>query len=199
MTRDRLQQVLDAIDRANARDPNQVMTGDGTRPAEQVYGERMTSALEGFSKATSDHLQIAARAQHIERWLHPRDHYPAGRVGYLKWRTELRSYHARRAGELMDAAGYGEADIDRVRTLIEKKGIKRDAEVQTLEDVVCLVFLEHYAGDFIAKHDDDKVSDILRKTARKMSPEGIAAATELTLPERLGRLLADGLTADDNG
>ena len=186
---DRLNQVLDAIDQANAMDPNSIRDGDGVRPAELVYGERMSATLDRFSKTASDHLRIAVRAQHIERWTSLRDSYPAGRTGYLKWRSDLKAFHARRAGELMKAAGYDQADVDRVGVLIGKKGIKRELEVQTLEDVVCLVFLEHYASDFIAKHEDDKVVDILMKTARKMSAEGLAAAKQLQLPDRLGRLL----------
>jgi len=189
----RLKQVLDAIDRANAMDPNVSMDDDSLRPSELVYGERMSETLDHFCETASDHLRIAVRAQHIERWTSLRDSYPTGREGYLKWRSDLKSFHARRAGELMDAAGYDQADIDRVAALIGKKGIKRDPEVQMLEDVVCLVFLKHYAGDFIAKHQDAKVVDILRKTARKMSDDGIAAATKLPLPERLGRLLTKTL------
>lgn len=188
-----LNKVLEAIDRANAMDPNVSQDGDTLRPSALVYGERMSQTLDRFCGKASDHLRIAVRAQHIERWTSSRDSYPTGREGYLKWRADLKSFHARRAGELMDAAGYEQADIDRVATLIAKKGIKRDPEVQTLEDVVCLVFLEHYAGEFIAKHPDAKVADILRKTARKMSEEGITAATRLPLPERLGRLLTKTL------
>lgn len=191
--KNRLNEVLVAIDRANAMDPNVSQDGNTLRPSALVYGERMSETLDRFCEKTSDHLHIAVRAQHIERWTSARDGYPAGREGYLKWRSDLKSFHARRAGELMEAAGYDQTDIDRVATLISKKGIKRDPEVQMLEDVVCLVFLKHYAGEFIAKHPDEKVVDILRKTARKMSDEGIAAATELPLSERLGRLLSQTL------
>ena len=186
-------QTLSSIDQVNAKDPNTVSDGSAMRPAELVYGERMSNALARFSEAASDHLRIAVRAQHIGRWMHPRASYPAGRTGYLKWRSDLKEHHARQAGELMKAAGYGQSDIDRVATLIGKKGNKRDREVQVLEDVACLVFLEHYAGEFIAKHPDAKVTDILRKTARKMSDEGVTAATRLPLPERLGRLLTKTL------
>lgn len=191
MEKSRLSLVLDAIDRANAEDPNTTSDGAAMRPAELVYGERMSAALARFCEAAGDHLRIAVRAQHIERWRHPRTGYPDGRAGYLKWRSDLKAFHARRAGELMQAAGYSQSDIDRVANLIGKKGIKRDPEVQTLEDVACLVFLEHYAGEFIAKHDDEKVADILKKTARKMSDDGAAAAANLHLPERLGRLFAE--------
>ena len=190
MSGSRLDRVLAAIDRANAEDPNTVRDGDAVQPAELVYGRRMSAALDRFCPTASDHLRIAVRAQHIERWTCPRDSYPAGRAGYLKWRADLKAFHARRAGELMEAEGYDRPDIDRVETLVGKQGIKRDPEVQTLEDVACLVFLEHYAEEFIAKHDDQKVIDILQKTARKMSAEGVEAATKLALPERLGKLLA---------
>lgn len=186
---DRLNQVLDAIDCANAMDPNVIQDGVSMRPAELVYGERMSGALEQFYETASDHLRIAVRAQHIERWVSSRDSYPTGRAGYLKWRSDLKTYHARRASELMNAAGYNHADTDRVAILIAKKDIKHDLEVQMLEDVACLVFLQHYAGDFIAKHHDEKVADILRKTTRKMSTDGITAAKKLLLPERLAKLL----------
>lgn len=193
MTQSRLDQTLDLVDQANASDPNFVVVDGRERPFELVYGRRMSSALEKFSASASEHLQIAVRAHHIERWRSLRKDYPEGRAGYLKWRSDLKSFHARRAGELMNQAGYDEPDIDRVGVLINKKGLKRDPEVQMLEDVICLVFLEHYAGDFIAKHDDDKVLDILRKTGRKMSADGISAASKLVMPDRLAGLLGKAL------
>jgi hypothetical protein len=60
--------------------------------------------------------------------------------------------------------------------------LKSDAEAQTLEDVVDLVFFEHYLADFVASHDtydEVKFRDILAKTAKKMSPRGRAAALSL--------------------
>ena len=87
---DRLSQVLDAIDSANARDPNVDPVGTSSRPSELLYGERMSETLDHFCEAASDHLRIAARAQHIERWTSLRNSYPAGREGYLKWRSDLK-------------------------------------------------------------------------------------------------------------
>jgi hypothetical protein len=193
VTTDRLDAVIQEIDRANARDPRSVDDGGTQRPAELVYGERMSRALQSFCPGASDHLRIAIRAQHIERWTSPRDSYPEGRVGYLKWRKDLKDFHARRAAELMREAGYGGDDIDRVASLIRKERLKLDAEAQTLEDVACLVFLERYAAEFIADHADDKVVDILAKTARKMSADGLAAAARLPLQDRLARLLGQAL------
>ena len=189
----RLARVLSAIDEANALDPNSVLDRGAERPAELVYGERMSEKLQQFQNNAPDHLRIAVRGQHIERWKRPRDDYPAGREGYLRWRSDLKVYHAQRVAELMRQEGCDQADIDRVSELVSKKGIKRDLGAQAVEDVACLVFLEFYAADFIDKHDDEKIVGILRKTARKMSPDGIAAAAKLVLSSRLGHLLSSAL------
>ncbi len=193
MSEPRLDTVLGLIDKANAADPNTIDDDGRDRPAELVYGERMDSALAGFRPGSSEHLQIAARGQHIERWTSPRHSYPEGRVGYLKWRKDLKDFHARRTAELMTEAGYGEDDCARVGALIRKERLKQDPEAQTLEDTACLVFLEHYAAEFIDGHTDEKVIDILAKTARKMSSDGIAAAAGLPMAPRLAALLTRAL------
>jgi len=193
MTSERRARVFELIDAANAADPIAVTTPQGNRPAELVYGERMSEMLERFHPGAGDHLAIAARGQHIERWTSPRASYPEGRTGYLKWRKDLKDYHAHRVSALMAEAGYAPPDVERVAALIRKERYKFDPEGQALEDVVCLVFLKHYAGDFIARHDDDKVVSILAKTATKMSPEGLETARRLALPDRLARLLVAAL------
>lgn len=195
MSNDRLEKTLSAIDAANSRDPRQVSVGGENVPVELVYGQRMSDVLGEFAPDASEHLKIAARAQHIERWTSPRKSYPEGKAGYLKWRADLKDYHAKRAGELMAQAGYEEGDIERVRAIVGKKGIKRDAEVQVLEDTACIVFLKYYAAEFIAPHDDEKVITILAKTARKMSEDGIAAAAKLPIDQRVGRLLNKALNS----
>jgi hypothetical protein len=193
MSKERLNRVIALIDAVNAADPNVIATPDGPRPAELVYGERMSTELARFCPHAGDHLAIAVRGQHIERWTSPRSDYPQGRGGYLKWRKDLKDHHAARVSALMAEAGYATPDVERVAGLIRKERLKRDPDAQTLEDVVCLVFLAHYADAFIAKHDDEKVVSILAKTAVKMSPEGLEAASHLALPERLGRLLGKAL------
>lgn len=181
---ERLVAVLAAIDAVNAADPS---------GRALLYGRRMSEALARFRADASDVLQIAARAQHIERWIIPRESYPEGRIAYLTWRKDLQKHHAQRTGDLMAAAGFGAEPMSRVAALLKKERLKQDAETQALEDVICLVFLEHEAPEFIAKYDDDKVKDILRKTARKMSAQGLAAAGSLKLAPRLARLLGEAL------
>jgi Domain of unknown function (DUF4202) len=189
----RLNDVIAAIDAANECDPNTVEVDGRREPAELVYGRRMSATLARMAPAASEPLRIAARGQHIERWTSPRQRYPEGRVGYLRWRKDLQDFHARRVGEIMAAAGSDPDAIARVGALVRKERLKADAEAQMLEDVACIVFLEHYLGDFLRKTDAGKLAGILAKTWRKMSPLGREEAEKLALPPPVPTLLEQGL------
>lgn len=189
----RLESVLAAIDEANARDPTPAEADGKMLARALLYGRRMSAVLADFMPDAPEVLRIAARAQHIERWVIPRASYGQGRIAYLTWRKDLQQHHAKRCGELMRAAGYGDDDIGKVGALLRKERLKVDPLTQALEDVICLVFLQYEAPEFIALHDDDKVRDILAKTARKMSPSGLAAAGKLSLEPRLAKLLGQAL------
>lgn len=191
-----LDAALEAFDHANNADPNQECLGDISLPKELVYGQRMSEILSEFDPDASIHLQLAARAQHIERWKSPRSDYPEGRAGYKKWRSQLYLFHAQRAGELMQEVGYGTEDIDRVKFLLQKRHLKRDPETQALEDVICLVFLKYYFEDFVAKYDhyeEAKVIDIVQKTWAKMSEKGQNAALKLDFSENISNILKKSL------
>jgi len=190
---DKLGAAIAAIDAANATDPNREDDNGTLRPKELLYAERMSRCLDILAPDAGDALKIAARAQHIERWKSPRESFPEGRTGYLQWRKELQRFHATRTGEILEQAGYDDAAIAKVRSLLMKRNLKSDPDAQTLEDVICLVFLESYFGDFSAKHEDDKVVDIVRKTWKKMSPKGHEAALKLALPERAQQLVGRAL------
>jgi Domain of unknown function (DUF4202) len=171
---DRLKRALALIDAANAADPK----GEA-----MVYGQRMSAELERLVPEASEVLQIAARGQHVERWLLPRSDYPEGKAGYLDWRREQGRRHAARVAGIMTEAGYPAGDTDRVGVLLRKEGIKRDPEVQALEDVICFVFLKFHFTPFAAERGEEQTLDIVRKTARKMS-EGARARVleEFDLP-----------------
>ena len=188
----RFDEVIAAIDSTNARDPNRVEVAGRLAPAELVYGQRMSETLARMAPDASEHLRIAARGQHIERWTSPRNRYPAGRTGYLSWRKDLKDYHASRVGEIMAKTGYRPDDIGRVAALIRKERMRSDPDAQMLEDVVCVVFLKHYIGDFMEKTDQAKLGTILIKTWNKMSANGRAHALQLNLPPIVPILLARG-------
>ena len=185
------------LDAFNAEDPNR-LTVDGQPVAKELhYARRMSVWLDKIAPGASDALKLAARAQHIGRWTSPRSDYPMDKAGYYKWRRALYVFHADTASKLLTEAGIEAATIARVGELLRKENIKTDAEMQTLEDVVCLVFLENFYTDFSRKHDDNKVIDILRKTWKKMSPAGHAAALDLAkaLPEDRLKLIERALAA----
>lgn len=193
---ERFRRAIAAIDALNSEDPQQVTTGDREVAGELLYSERMSERLAAFEPGASEQLRLAARCQHVQRWKIPRDAYPRDRKGYKQWRTELGRMHADIAATVLRGAGYDEDSVARVQMMLRKEKLKRDAEVQTLEDVICLVFLEHYFADFAADHPRDKLVNILRKTWNKMSPRGHEAALQLDLPPDLAELVGSAL-ADD--
>lgn len=190
-----LENILQAIDNVNSQDPNQETVDGQSVPKELLYSQRMSQCLTQFQPQASEELQIAARAQHIKRWSVPRSDYPMDRQGYKQWRTGLGKFHADTTAALMAEAGYTEEQQARVATLLQKKFLKRDEEVQCLEDVICLVFLEFYLEDFVAKHssDENKLIGIIQKTWRKMSEKGHEAALKLPLSEAMGALVGKAL------
>ena len=175
----RLDDALRRFDEANAEDPNTEMVDGQPLPKELVYGQRMSARLAGFAPDAPETVELAARAQHIRRWEVPRDSYPEGRAGYLKWRTDLYKRHGDIAGAIMEEVGYDDDTIARVKALLRKRGLKTDPDVQVLEDVICLVFLEHYFHDFAQKHEREKLIPIVQKTWKKMTDRAHEAALQL--------------------
>lgn len=180
----RFETAIALIDKKNSEDVNTYQVSGMNYPKELLYSQRMTRKLLQFEPNASKALQIAARAQHICRWQIARDEYPMDRVGYLKWRETLKKMHAEITSEILTKVGYDAQYIERVSQLITKKLIKKNEESQTLEDTVCLVFLDYYFEEFAAKHDDEKVIDILQKTWKKMSEKGHEAALKLSFSNK---------------
>ena len=189
MSQSRLNTVFTLIDTANGADPNLVTVDGREVAAELAYGQRMTETLAQFAPDAGELLQIAVRAQHIERWKTPRKSFPEGRAGYHAWRRHQQRQHGERVSALMAEAGYDAADQARVAAIVRKEGLKRDAETQILEDVACLVFLDHYAAEFAAPHDATRVIDILAKTMRKMSDRAIAWTDKMSLDPALSSMV----------
>ncbi|MFL1011445.1 DUF4202 domain-containing protein [Flavisericum labens] len=180
----RFETAIALIDEKNSQDTNTYDVFGLNYPKELLYSQRMTRKLLQFEPNASKALQIAARAQHICRWKIGRDEYPMDRVGYLKWRETLKKMHAELTSEILNQVGYDQQFVDRVSFLINKKLIKKNEETQTLEDTICLVFLDYYFEEFAAKHEDDKVIDILKKTWVKMSERGHEEALKLPFSDK---------------
>ena len=162
-----------AIDAANAEDPHD---------KEQRDAELAVEWVRRLRDDAPEALLLAARAHHVRRWEIPRDTYPEGRAGYLKWKRDLQQHHADVVAPLLQAAGYDDGAVARVQDIVRKRGLagsNPDPDVQTLEDALCIVFLQTQFADLAARLDDDKMVDILRKSLKKMSDEGRRAALGL--------------------
>lgn len=182
-------EAIRRFDEANARDPN---LEDG-RPRELLYAERLSRWVNRLSPNASEPLRLAARCQHLCRWEIPRHSYPMTRAGYLKWRADLKNFHARRAGEILREAGFDAETIRRVQDLNLKKNFPADAECCVLEDALCLVFLEFQCADLAAKTTDDKMVNALKKSWGKMTETARAEALKLNYGEREKALIARAL------
>ncbi len=189
----RLELAIARFDQVNGADPSTEPYQGGDHPSQWVYGRRMSEWLNRIEPQAGEALQLAARSQHIRRWEIPRERYPMDRQGYLRWRQDLGRFHADTAATLLAEVGYDAETIDRVRDLLQKKNLKSDPDAQTLEDVICLVFLESYFADFSTKHDRDKIVHIIRRTWKKMSPRGREIAWGLELAPAQRQLVADAI------
>jgi hypothetical protein len=188
-TSEKLTMAILGFDAANAQDPNTEEYLGKTYPKELLYAKRMTEKLNDFLPDAPEALQLAVRCQHICRWHIPRESYDMNRAGYLRWRQDLKKYHVKKATEILERTGYSTIMIEKVAFLLEKKRLKKNEDTQTLEDVVCLVFLEYYLEPFALKHPVDKTIGILHKTWHKMSEKGHRAALRLPLSNNSKSLL----------
>lgn len=193
-TNEMLQEAFRLFDEANSLDPNKETVNGKVYAKEVLYALRMSETLNKFEPAASEALKLTARCQHICRWEIPRESYEMNRSGYLRWRQELKKYHAQKAKDILVKVGYDQEVIAKVEFLLLKKQLKKSAETQTLEDVICLVFLEHYLEGFIKKHDDEKIIEILRKTWHKMSDKGRKEALKLSYSKKCEMLVTEAVS-----
>jgi hypothetical protein len=189
----RFEAALRRFDEENARDPHIEQVAGVAHPRELIYAQWLTELVLKLCPDASEPLRLAARCQHLCRWMVPRDSYPLTRSGYLKWRTELKQFHARKAGQILREVGYADDVIAWVQSLNLKQGFPQNPESRVLEDALCLVFLEHQFADLASKTLDDKMINVLQKTWKKMTPAAQALAAKLTYSPRQRGLLEQAL------
>ncbi|MDZ7734230.1 MAG: DUF4202 domain-containing protein [Acidimicrobiia bacterium] len=182
--RARLEDVIAAIDEANADDPNTLVVDGVERPKEQAHAELMTEWVRRLDPDAEPAQLIAARAHRLRRWSVPRSSYPEGRKGYLRWRADLKRQHAREVGEILERFEVDAGTVERVQGIVRKEGLKTDPRVQTHEDALCLVFLRTQYDDLIEDQGEEKATEIVGKTLAKMSERGREAALGLDLGGR---------------
>lgn len=192
---DRLSRALEAIDAANADDPHRLVIRGVERPKELGHAELASEWLRLLRPDAPEALVLAVRAHHVRRWAIPRSSYPDGRAGYLRWRKALKDLHVAEVGRILDAVGYDGSTVARVQAIVAKRGLGTDPDVQALEDVACLVFLETQLHDLAARLAPDHAVEVIRKTLPKMSDAAKAVALGLDLPADDRALLERALAA----
>ena len=185
--------ALRRFDEENSRDPNHEMAGGVSHPRELLYAQRLTGWVLRLCPNASEQLRLASRCQHLCRWEIPRNSYSMTRPGYLKWRADLKKFHAQKAGEILNHVGYDETAIRRVQDLNLKKHFPDDAETRVLEDALCLVFLQFQFADLAAKTDEDKTINALQKSWAKMTEAARAEALKMEFGPREKTLLQRAL------
>jgi Domain of unknown function (DUF4202) len=189
--------ALRRFDEENARDPNRERVDDVEHPRELIYAQWLTDWVLRLCPDASEELRLAARCQHLCRWMVPRDSYPMTRAGYLKWREGLKHFHAEKAGAILRELGYPEESIVRVRNLNLKMDFPQDPESRVLEDALCLVFLERQLDELASKTTDEKMVNALQKAWKKMTPAAHAFALKLPFSPRGQALVQQALGGID--
>jgi hypothetical protein len=189
----RFAEAIRRFDAENSRDPNTEIVDGQTHPRELIYAQWLADWVLKLSPDASEPLRLAARCQHICRWEIPRSSYPMDKPGYLRWRADLKKFHAEKSGRILSEVGYDEATIQRVQELNLKKNFPNDPEVCVLEDALCLVFLERQLAPLTAKSDDEKMINALQKSWKKMTPAARAEALKLNYATRERSLIEKAL------
>ena len=182
-----------AIDDANAADPNMAVVRGRTEPLALAHGRLAAEWVDRLVPDADDALRLAARAHHLRRWEVPRRSYPPGRPGYLRWRKDQKARHAADVAEILAGVGYESDVIERVQELVRRERLSTDPDAQAVEDAACLVFIETQLADMESQLDHDHLIDVIRKTARKMSPSGRRAVGSIELGDTERTLLAEAL------
>jgi hypothetical protein len=179
-----------AIDDANAADPT-VVDVRGQRVAlALVHGRLAVEWIEQLVDNPREALLLAGRAHHLRRWEVPRDSYPSGRAGYLRWRRDQKARHATDVAAILEACGYETTEIEDVQRLIRRESVDG---AQAVEDAACLVFIETQLGLLANRMDHDLLVEVIRKTARKMSDRGLELVASMPLGEAEHSLLSQAL------
>jgi hypothetical protein len=179
-----------AIDAANAADPTAVNVRGQRVALALVHGRLAVEWIEQLVDNPRETLLLAGRAHHLRRWEVPRDSYPSGRAGYLRWRRDQKARHATDVAAILEACGYETTEIEDVQRLIRRESVYG---AQAVEDAACLVFIETQLALLANRMDHDLLVEVIRKTARKMSDRGLELVASIPLGEAEHSLLSQAL------
>lgn len=160
MDSNRFEKAIAQFDALNSADPNQIEVEGKPMPKELHDALAMSRWVDQLYPDASEAVKLAARCQHLCRWEIPRSSFPEGRTAYLKWRNELKKFHAKKSEEVLRSVGYDDNTIETVKTINLKKQLTSNHEVQAIEDALCMVFLETQFESYLDKWEEEKIINI---------------------------------------
>lgn len=160
-----------------------------------IYSQQCFEWLKKLNPNFTDTQEMGARCQHFRRWDIPREDFPMDKKGYYQWRIKLYTYQAEKAADVLSNVGYSIEFIEEVKSMIAKKDLRKNENSQLIEDVACLVFLEHYIVPFAStkNYSEEKWVKIIQKTWAKMSDKAHKFALEINYPSPILALIKKAL------
>ena len=160
-----------------------------------IYSQQCFEWLKKLNPNFTDTQEMGARCQHFRRWDIPREDFPMDKKGYYQWRIKLYTYQAEKAADVLSNVGYSVDFIEEVKSMIAKKDLRKNENSQLIEDVACLVFLEHYIVPFAStkNYSEEKWVKIIQKTWAKMSDKAHKFALEINYPSPILALIKKAL------
>lgn len=191
------EQAIAQINNIHNLDPTIIESNGQRISAELLYANQCVDWLFKLKPEASELEELAARCQHFKRWEIPRKSYPMDKKGYYQWRIFLYQYQADEAGKVLSEIGYNDSDVEVVKNMIAKKDIRNNPQSQLIEDVACLVFLNHYMQPFAAskkEYSEEKWLKIIQKTWGKMSESAQQFALKIEYTPEIFQLINKALS-----
>jgi hypothetical protein len=198
ISNEQYKKVTEEIEKAHSADESKEAEEGAWYPSELLYSRRMLTMLELVSPNSPNTMKLAVQCQHIKRWGIPRSDYPYDRRGYHQWRRVVMEYQLQQAQFILSSVNIDEADMLWIIDTLKNQGDKSNSESQIIVETACLVFLKWYMEPFAAKHESEKVIDIVKKTMRKMSETGLKLIPKLDLPMSVRQVLQQAAHSNSN-
>lgn len=162
-----------------ALDPRRIVWEGEAVPYSLAEAASLTDYIGRLTDAPSEALRLAAHCQHLRRFEYARSAFPPGRDGYLAWRIDAARHSAEEAAAILTSLAVPAEVTEQVKRIVTKQDRRHDTDVQLMQDALSLTFLRLDAESFFAKHSEEEIERIIKRTLLKTSaPAQALASTE---------------------